>query len=127
MTPDYPSNYEDNIICNWEVTSPIQTTIKLAFDDFETEECCDELKIYDGPSMKGNMMEFRGTTVPAFYQSTGNSLYLQFKSDHSSTRKGFNLSYSWEGRNANTSFLAFFKIPHFESSSTFYLYEFFRL
>ena len=107
MTPDYPSNYEDDIICNWEVTSPIQNTIRLTFDDFETEECCDNLKIYDGPSMSGNMMEFKGTTLPASYQSTGNSLYLQFISDNAITMKGFKLSYSWEGKNANTSFLSY--------------------
>ena len=59
MTPGYPSNYEDDVICNWEVTSSIQTTIRLTFNDFETEECCDELKIYDGPSMNGNMMAFK--------------------------------------------------------------------
>ena len=103
MTPDYPSDYEDNIICNWVVTSPIQTTIRLTFDDFETENCCDDLRIYDGPSQNGNYMEFRGTSVPAFYRSTGNSLYLEFKADHSNTEKGFKISYSWEGKNTNTS------------------------
>ena len=98
MTTNYPSNYEDNVICNWEVTSPILTTIRLTFDDFETENCCDDLRIYDGPSSNGYMTEFRGTTVPAIYQSTGNSLYIQFETDHRITERGFRISYSWEGK-----------------------------
>ena len=97
MTPNYPSDYENDKACNWEVTSPIQTTIRLTFDDFETESCCDELRIYDGPSPNGGYVEFTGTTVPAFYRSTGNSLYLQFTPDFSNTAKGFKISYSWAG------------------------------
>ena len=102
MTPNYPSNYEDDIICNWEVTSPIGKTIRLTFDDFETESSLDDLRIFDRPTPNGNYMEFSGTTVPAFYRSTGNSLYLQFETDQSITEKGFKLSYSWEGKNINT-------------------------
>ena len=105
MTPNYPSNYEDDIICNWEVTSPIGTTIRLTFDDFETESSHDDLRVYDGPTPNGNYMKFSGTIVPAFYRSTGNSLYLQFETDLIITRRGFKISYSWEGKNTHTSTL----------------------
>ena len=101
ITPNYPSNYGNGVNCNWIITSPIGTTIKLIFDYFYTESTRDMLTIYDGPSPNDGFNRYTFTDVGPFadFESAGNSLYLKFESDYSITYKGFKLFYSWEGKN----------------------------
>ncbi|XP_078603367.1 CUB domain-containing protein 2-like [Branchiostoma floridae x Branchiostoma japonicum] len=49
-SPNYPSDYGDNELCEWLITVPAGSTIRLTFDSFDTEDGNDVLLIYDGAS-----------------------------------------------------------------------------
>ena len=104
MTPNYPATYRFNVKCDWKVTSPIGTRIKLTFVDFATEQTYDWLRIYDGPSSNGGYIStlYNGIGTPADYHSSGDSVYLKFEADHDIDYKGFKLFYSWEGKITQT-------------------------
>ncbi|MDO7854462.1 CUB domain-containing protein [Hymenobacter convexus] len=66
----------------------------LTFTAFNTESCCDYLRIYDGPSSASTLIgEYRGTTGPGTVQASNNNptgkLTLVFHSDGSVTNPGF--------------------------------------
>lgn len=53
------------------------------------------LQIYDGDSEKANLAgTFCGSTVPAPFLSSGNFLTVQFVSDVTLEREGFNATYT---------------------------------
>ena len=86
--------------CNWKITSPVGTKITLKFDDFSTQECCDKLKIFDGPSPTSvsSYTIASGTKNYVDWHSTGDSIYLEFEADSGIDYRGFKISYSWEGK-----------------------------
>ena len=49
-SPNYPSNYGNNENCEWSITLPEGSIIRLKFDSFKTEDDYDILTIYDGAS-----------------------------------------------------------------------------
>lgn len=44
-SPNYPSNYPDNVDCYYYITVSTGYIIQLTVDDFCTEACCDFLKV----------------------------------------------------------------------------------
>ncbi|KAI8514434.1 hypothetical protein Bbelb_070250 [Branchiostoma belcheri] len=49
-SPNYPGNYRNNENCEWAITVPEGSIIRLTFDNFHTEGDFDYLTIYDGAS-----------------------------------------------------------------------------
>jgi len=66
-SPGYPSNYADNLRCGWVISARkllllfysklvfdilifllASGRIKIAFNDFSTESCCDFVELYEG-------------------------------------------------------------------------------
>ena len=103
-SPKYPSNYPNSKHCTWKITAPSGAKIEISSFYFRIESSSgckyDSLTIYDGPSSSSNRKRnlcgnrnFGGMT------STGNTIYLVFKSDGSTRYKGFELSYSVIGKN----------------------------
>ena len=94
-SPGYPSNYPNNQICTWRITVPGDYGIRLVFDEFVTGDA-DFLRIYDGASSSSNVLaNLRGRHPSGFvYVSTGSSLWFQFTTDYSFTRKGFHATYT---------------------------------
>lgn len=43
--------------------------------------------------------KFCGTTLPAVYESTGNMVWIQFRSDPSASDEGFKLQWTWKEGN----------------------------
>ncbi|XP_078685519.1 CUB domain-containing protein 2-like [Branchiostoma floridae x Branchiostoma belcheri] len=56
-SPNYPSNYGNNENCEWSITVPEGSIIRLTFDSFYTEYDYDRLTIYDGASDNTAEME----------------------------------------------------------------------
>lgn len=66
--------------------------VTIQFLSFNTESCCDNLKIYDGPDANAPLIgTYAGTAVPPMYTSTDASgcLTFVFHSDGSVTRDGW--------------------------------------
>ena len=66
------------------------SNVRLQFTNFETESCCDKLKIYDGEDDGWSLLkELSGSGYNGEIVTTGNNMYIQFTSDHFVTRSGF--------------------------------------
>ena len=44
-SPNYPSNYPNNLDVTWEITASPGYAIKLTFNPFYTETCCDYVQV----------------------------------------------------------------------------------
>ena len=104
-TPNYPETYDVNGNCNWKIVSSSGSPITLKFAFFDLQHNRDYLEIYDGPDNTANNKDTRsgnGTRWPKWkedFQSSGDSLFLQFTSDSQITsNKGFDITFSWEGK-----------------------------
>ena len=104
--------YIANKNCNWNIYAPIGNTIKLQVTSFLLEGgdkiyddnaneiglACnyDWLQIYDGQcSIAANISDklCADTGMNKEFHSTGNSLYLEFVTDHNGQEKGFKILY----------------------------------
>ncbi|KAI8508634.1 hypothetical protein Bbelb_137330 [Branchiostoma belcheri] len=96
-SPNYPSNYGSSQNCEWLITVPAGSTIRLTFDSFDVEQDYDYLRIYDGDSASAAVLqELTGpqTSTVSPIVSTSNVMFLRFTSDESEERQGFNFSYT---------------------------------
>ncbi|XP_040403063.1 cubilin [Cygnus olor] len=92
--------YEKNLDCVWIITAPVNKLINLTFTSFVLEaqsaQTCryDYVNLYDGDNENANLVgTFCGSTVPAPFLSTSNSLTVKFVTDSSVEREGFNATY----------------------------------
>ena len=100
--------------------------VKVVFKSFELEletNCkFDGVAVYDGATTGatklGNENGYCGTSMPPSFVSSGNELLIVFKTDGSSTRKGFEFTYvrSKFFMHVNNSDLLF-QIPKYVHSS----------
>ena len=105
--------YNNNEDCNGGITVAAGSRILLKFESFEvrcnlenliyaknfyllqtegssSSSFRDYLEVYDGPSSSDTLIAKLGyTTIPQPIFSSGNSLYLRFKSDYSVSKDGF--------------------------------------
>ncbi|XP_066263228.1 exoskeleton protein RP43-like [Branchiostoma lanceolatum] len=96
-SPNYPSDYGNNENCEWIITAPEGSTVRLTFDSFNLENGYDFLTIYDGDSESALMLgRFTGDTlaIHGLITSTSNTILMRFTSDGSNTAQGFQLSYT---------------------------------
>lgn len=92
------ANYANNMNCQWTITAQPGRQIELTFQAFnlETANSCqyDYLEVYDGSSSSAALIgRYCGASVPAPITSTGNTLFVLFRTDGSVVRTGFTLSY----------------------------------
>eukprot|EP00937_MAST-01D_sp_MAST-1D-sp2_P002663 g2663.t1 len=85
--------------CFWKITAPAGALVRLRFTRFDTESGWDEVNIYDGGSTSATRVVsgHSGSSAPADVLSTGPSLLVQFGSDSSTARTGFEARYSAAG------------------------------
>lgn len=98
-SPSYPSYYPTNMVCTWKITAPAGKRIKISFNYFRLESgiCSsnDFLEVRDGSSStsirKGT---YCGSYVPTI-TSSGQYLWIRFRSDSLIGYKGFEARYSF--------------------------------
>lgn len=100
-TPNYPNNYPVDKVCAWVIETQSGNKVVLTFETFALEDnsVCqyDYVLIRDGSSSKSPMVgKFCGTSRPATITSTGNFLWIGFRSDSSTTKMGFKASWKAE-------------------------------
>ncbi len=96
---NFPSNYNDNEYCTWQIQVPVNKKIRLDFTEFMTETGKDFLLIYDTNHYEIPTIVFDGTTyLPPSFTSSGNVLRVRFISDGATNRKGFSFNYDQVGK-----------------------------
>ncbi|XP_055860003.1 neurogenic locus notch homolog protein 2-like isoform X4 [Biomphalaria glabrata] len=112
VSPDYPSSYPDNALCNWLITVQENDTINLRFrhldlERYPNQNCKDYIMVYDGASTASPIigLAYCGYSDPEETQnirikSTSNHLYLVFRSDNDTSTAGFSAFY-WVKECAN--------------------------
>ncbi|PIK44515.1 bone morphogenic protein 1 [Apostichopus japonicus] len=94
-TPQYPNMYPRDKNCIWKISAPSSYHISLQFRDFQLEgtELCkyDFVEIRGGFSPDADRIGNRlcGSDIPETVTSPSNTLYIQFKSDSTVSKKGF--------------------------------------
>lgn len=72
--------------------------LQVAFTDFqlEAQQTCnyDSVQIYNGPELTSLLVgKFCGENIPATFGSVSNSIRIVFSTDHSVTRRGFQMTF----------------------------------
>uniref|UniRef100_A0A8C1I6Q0 Cubilin (intrinsic factor-cobalamin receptor) n=1 Tax=Cyprinus carpio TaxID=7962 RepID=A0A8C1I6Q0_CYPCA len=98
-SPQYPSNYPDNVDCSWVITVDVGHRVFFNFTDLdlESQSSCsfDYVAIHDGHHESSPLLgKFCGVSRPSPITSTRNVIYVRFRSDHSQNRKGFSAQFS---------------------------------
>ena len=90
--------YASSLECGVRLNGFIGSTYTLTFDEFETEQGVDFLRVYDGPSSDApRLAELSGKTTPTEITSTGRTMYLQFTSNDNTPAVGFRVAFSCAG------------------------------
>uniref|UniRef100_A0A672RJ07 CUB domain-containing protein n=1 Tax=Sinocyclocheilus grahami TaxID=75366 RepID=A0A672RJ07_SINGR len=86
-SPNYPSNYPQNINCVWIITVPNGEAVQLDFEGnfyIEAHTGCmyDYIKVRDGPTSDAALMgRLCGNTHPSTQHSSGTTMYIRFRTD----------------------------------------------
>jgi hypothetical protein len=88
-------NYSNNLNCSWLIQPQGGSgLLKLSFNRFETETCCDKVNIYAGKDENGEWLgAFGGNTIPTTMITDSSALFLTFESDGSVSGSGWEASY----------------------------------
>ncbi|XP_078540843.1 astacin-like metalloendopeptidase [Lissotriton helveticus] len=98
---NYPENYPASLDCGYYISAPSGMKITLEFTDFDLEPSMpicrsDKLIIYNGLTNKDPLIgRYCGSGPVQSVVSSGNSLLLQFHSDSSVQKKGFQATYTF--------------------------------
>ena len=69
--------------------------MRLHFTSFDTESRYDKVSVYDGNDATAPLLHtFSGTSGPSDVFSSGNTVFVSFVTDDSTTKDGFNIVYS---------------------------------
>ncbi len=83
-------NYSNNENRTMTFVSNSGCGIRFTFTAFATENCCDKLYVYDGPTTASPLIgTYGGSALPPVLQSSGNALTFRFQSDGSTVQAGW--------------------------------------
>ncbi|XP_075718053.1 CUB and sushi domain-containing protein 1 [Rhinoderma darwinii] len=100
LSPNYPDEYGNNMNCVWLIISEPGSRIHLIFNDFDVEPQFDYVAVKDeGIADLPALGTFSGNEVPSQIASNSHIVRLEFQSDHSTTGRGFNITYTTFGQN----------------------------
>ena len=91
-SPNYPMPYPSLTVFDWLVKTKPTYQLEFTLNDFETEQCCDDLTVYDGTNYKAPVVSLVSTKHVSrsyIFSSSGNALLIKFKSDCSFSGRGF--------------------------------------
>merc|ERR1719244_70270 len=89
-SPNYPNKYPNRVRMHHRIEAPKGKRIQLKFEDFETEACCDRLRIEGVSRRIGSKYEyFSGNISDLTLTSFTNRVSLFFRSDTIIRKRGF--------------------------------------
>jgi hypothetical protein len=83
-------NYHNNSNCMWRIEPPFANTITLTFNQFDTEEGFDFVRVYDGDVQ---VAEFSGHAIPEPVVATSGSIIMVWFTDDDVNFQGWNACY----------------------------------
>ncbi|XP_041361173.1 bone morphogenetic protein 1-like [Gigantopelta aegis] len=98
ISPGYPGGYANNVNCTWVIwaeTGYIDYVVRIEVLGSELENNCayDNVSVYDGPTRTHRRLGvWCGVNSPVF-EGSQDSMLLWFRTDSSSTKRGFQLKY----------------------------------
>ncbi|XP_075058584.1 CUB and sushi domain-containing protein 1 [Mixophyes fleayi] len=100
LSPNYPEEYGNNMNCVWLIICEPGSRIHLIFNDFDVEPQFDYVAVKDeGIAELPALGTYSGNEVPSQIASNSHVVRLEFQSDHSTTGRGFNITYTTFGQN----------------------------
>jgi Zn-dependent metalloprotease len=88
-------NYPNGSFCEFLINPGCATSITMNFTQFQMENCCDYLRIYDGVDNSGTLLlSANGTSIPSSVTAASGSMYIRFTSDGSVTGSGFEANWT---------------------------------
>jgi hypothetical protein len=95
--PNFPLNYPPNVDCTYLIGNGRENTyVELTIEKFNTEACCDHLRIYDGTNNTAELiMDMSGLQVPTTTYRTKLSpyMFMEFISDANGQYDGYSIKY----------------------------------
>ncbi|XP_078482813.1 mannan-binding lectin serine protease 2-like [Ciona intestinalis] len=88
-SPGYPNNYPDFLYCIWVISVPAGHRIQLSLETLDTESNFDVLSISSSDEI---LARLSGSVSRRNYESVSN-ITLQFSTDNSNTKSGFNVTF----------------------------------
>ncbi|XP_055860294.1 uncharacterized protein LOC106054907 [Biomphalaria glabrata] len=98
-SPGYPQQYDNNVYCEWHITTNVSNRIFISFTDMSlvahTACAWDYVDIIEeSPLECKSLGRFCGNALPTNHMTSSNSLLVVFKTDGSITSKGFLAKFS---------------------------------
>jgi len=95
-SPNFPSNYDNDLNCHWYIILPEDVPINLTFTSFLTESSLDIVRVYNGLNVSSStlLLEWSGKALPPPVSSTGGVMLITFTTDSSNVLSGFQASYT---------------------------------
>ncbi|KAG8232962.1 hypothetical protein J437_LFUL018813, partial [Ladona fulva] len=106
-SPNYPNDYPNNLRCVWLLSSEESFRFDIHFMDLDLEESTycenDWLSLRDTSNSRAPMQKFKfcGVGHPSDYYSASNKVEVSFVTNSAISKRGFKLSYQFEGCNRN--------------------------
>ncbi|XP_013375174.1 PREDICTED: CUB and sushi domain-containing protein 2 isoform X4 [Chinchilla lanigera] len=95
LSPNYPEDYGNHLHCVWLILARPESRIHLAFNDIDVEPQFDFLVIKDGATAEAPVLgTFSGNQLPTSITSSGHVARLEFQTDHSTGKRGFNITFT---------------------------------
>ncbi|PIC27334.1 hypothetical protein B9Z55_019626 [Caenorhabditis nigoni] len=91
-SPNYPQLYPNFLECLYHLSTSGGYRINLDFGAIDTEQCCDNIVVRDGPLLGSQVLGIVSGSWPAhskIYKSTSNSMLVSFTTDASGQGTGF--------------------------------------
>ncbi len=83
--------YNNGAACMWRIQPEFASNITLYFDEFDTEEGFDVLKVYDGSSLLGS---YSGDQIPDPVTASSGSMFITFNTNAWVNNPGFEAYYT---------------------------------
>lgn len=97
-SPSYPENYPKNKRCLWKISGPVGQKVSFTFNELQLEAgTANGVCRYDYVEIRDEedavLGKFCGGKLPQTVTSSSNVMWVEFRSDHTQSRKGFNAIY----------------------------------
>ncbi|BFZ22540.1 hypothetical protein BsWGS_25579 [Bradybaena similaris] len=102
VSANYPERYPSNHVCYWTIQGDQNSVVTLSFLDFSVEAgrgCnSDFVQVHDGSSASAPVLaRFCGKNLPENVTTSGNAMFIIFKSDSAVRYSGFKAKYRIHG------------------------------
>ena len=116
-SPNYPSQYTNNLDCTWIISTSSGQQINISFSTLELESCCDFVEIRDGQYSSSRLLaKYSGSKSAFSFVSSGTKLRIRFTTDGSNTRQGFRASYGASAMLPTTAPTVWGTAPYYSNS-----------